>query len=392
MPSRLITYLTQTRIIMDAKIFIAGSGGIGQAAGLILSESNEVNAEIYLGDISQGAIDRAIKFVSEGCGHLSKLHGVLMPMSESNEAIENALAECDVILDCLPGSQAPHMARLAIKHGCHYANLTEYVAETNEIMELAKDADTGFILQTGLAPGFINVLANQLFQDFQEIHGVDKVDHISMKVGALSAHAQAPHYYAFTWSPIGVATEYMKDAVVVKDYTTQSIPALSGNETIIIDNVTYEDNFTSGGAADLPEAFEGRVRDLDYKTLRYPGHYQWVKETIEGISGDDKIKVLEKTMLDQIPSVEEDVVIVYSSVRGKDSNGVLRMMEKSYTVKPSKVGDKMLRAIQSTTAGPLCEAAYMLLKGGLKGVVLQSQIPAREFLNGPFVQGIYGGY
>ena len=392
MPSRLITYLTQTRIIMDAKIFIAGSGGIGQAAGLILSESNEVNAEIYLGDISQGAIDRAIKFVSEGCGHLSKLHGVLMPMSESNEAIENALAECDVILDCLPGSQAPRMARLAIKHGCHYANLTEYVAETNEIMELAKDADTGFILQTGLAPGFINVLANQLFQDFQEIHGVDKVDHISMKVGALSAHAQAPHYYAFTWSPIGVATEYMKDAVVVKDYTTQSIPALSGNETIIIDNVTYEDNFTSGGAADLPEAFEGRVRDLDYKTLRYPGHYQWVKETIEGISGDDKIKVLEKTMLDQIPSVEEDVVIVYSSVRGKDSNGVLRMMEKSYTVKPSKVGDKMLRAIQSTTAGPLCEAAYMLLKGGLKGVVLQSQIPAREFLNGPFVQGIYGGY
>jgi len=377
---------------MDAKIFIAGSGGIGQAAGLILSESHEINAEIYLGDISQEAIDKAIKFVSEGCGHLSKLHGVLMPMSESNDALDVALAECDVILDCLPGSQAPRMARLAIQHGCHYANLTEYVAETNEIIELAKDADTGFILQTGLAPGFINVLANQLFLDFQSAHGVDKVDHISMKVGALSAHAHAPHFYAFTWSPIGVATEYMKDAIVVKDYKTQSVPALSGTETIIIDNITYEDNYTSGGAADLPEAFAGRVRDLDYKTLRYPGHYQWVKETIQNISGDDKIKVLEKTMLDQIPSVEEDVVIVYASVKGKNSNGVLRMMEKSYTVNPSRVGDKTLRAIQSTTAGPLCEAAYMLLKGGLKGVVLQSQIPAKEFLNGPFVKGIYGGY
>lgn len=377
---------------MNAKIFIAGAGGIGQAAGLILSESNEVNAEIYFGDISQVAIDRAVKFVSEGCGHLSRLHGVLMPMKDSNDVLEAALEKCDVILDCLPGSQAPRMARLAIKHGCHYANLTEYVAETNEIMEIAKDADTGFILQTGLAPGFINVLANQLFQDFQEAHKVDQVDHISMKVGALSAHAQAPHYYAFTWSPIGVATEYMKDAVVVNNYITQSIPALSSNETIIIDNITYEDNFTSGGAADLPEAFEGRVKDLDYKTLRYPGHYQWVKETIEGIAGDDKINMLEKTMLDQIPSVEEDVVIVYSSVKGKDCYGVLRMMEKSYTVNPSKVGDKMLRAIQSTTAGPLCEAAYMLLKGGLKGVILQSQIPAREFLNGPFVKGIYGGY
>ena len=377
---------------MDGKIFIAGSGGIGQAAGLILSESNQVNAEIYLGDISQGAIDRAIKFIAEGCGHLSKLHGVLMPMNNSNDALEAALAECDVLLDCLPGSQAPRMARLAIKHGCHYANLTEYIAETNEIMEIAKEADTGFILQTGLAPGFINVLANQLFQDFQEIHGVDKVDHISMKVGALSAHAHAPHFYAFTWSPIGVATEYMKDAVVVKDYTTQAIPALSGNETIIIDNITYEDNFTSGGAADLPKAFEGRVRDLDYKTLRYPGHYQWVKDTIAGISGDNKINVLEQTMLDQIPTVEEDVVIVYSSVKGKDSKGVLRMIEKSYKVNPYKVGDKMLRAIQSTTAGPLCEAAFMLLKGDLKGVILQSQIPAKEFLNGPFVKGVYGGY
>ena len=376
---------------MNAKIFIAGSGGIGQAAGLILSESHEVNAEIYLGDISQIAIDTSIKFVAEGCGHLSKLHGVLMPKTGSNDALEAALTECDVILDCLPGSQAPRMARLAIKHGCHYANLTEYVAETNEIMELAKDADTGFILQTGLAPGFINVLANQLFQEFQKTHDVDKVDQISMKVGALSAHAHAPHFYAFTWSPIGVATEYMKEAIVVKDYKTIRVPALSQNDTIIIDNITYEDNFTSGGAADLPVAFEGRVKNLDYKTLRYPGHYQWVKETIEGISGDDKIKVLEKTMLDQIPSVEEDVVIVYASVKGKDSNGVLRMKEKSFTIKPSKVGDKMLRAIQTTTAGPLCEAAYMLLKGGLKGVILQSQIPAKDFLDGPFVKGIYGG-
>lgn len=377
---------------MNAKIFIAGSGGIGQAAGLILAESSQVEAEVFMGDIAQGAIDAATSFIQDGCGGNAKVNGVLMPMSDSNEALDAALAQCDVILDCLPGSQAPRMARLAIQHGCHYANLTEYVAETNEIMELAKDADTGFILQTGLAPGFINVLANQLFIDFQAAHGVEKVDHISMKVGALSAHAQAPHFYAFTWSPIGVATEYMKDAIVVKDYKTQAIPALSGTETIIIDDITYEDNFTSGGAADLPEAFEGRVKDLDYKTLRYPGHYAWVKETIDGIEGDDKINTLEKTMLDQIPSVEDDVVIVYASVKGKDAQGKLRMMEKSYNVKPSKIGSQTLRAIQSTTAGPLCESAYMLLKGGLKGVVLQSQIPAKDFLNGPFVKGIYGGY
>jgi tryptophan synthase alpha subunit len=58
----------------------------------------------------------------------------------------------DIILDCLPGSQAPRIAEFAKDYELHYANLTEYVAETEKIKTLAKDATTGFILQTGLAP------------------------------------------------------------------------------------------------------------------------------------------------------------------------------------------------------------------------------------------------
>jgi saccharopine dehydrogenase-like NADP-dependent oxidoreductase len=378
---------------MHAKIFIAGSGGIGQAAGLILAESDAMEVTLYFGDISSSAIQSARDFILEGTTKETETFPVLMPETGSNESLEKALQECDIILDCMPGSQAPRMAALAKKHHCHYANLTEYVQETKDVIEIASDAQTAFILQTGLAPGFINVLACRLYEEFATEFGNEIVDSMTMKVGAISKNAPSPHYYAFTWSPIGVATEYLKDAEIVRNFKKMMVPALSGRETIIIDGDAYEDNFTSGGAANLPDAFAGKVKNLDYKTIRYPGHYQWVQNTLSTIQNvENKIKSLENIMLENIPSVEDDVVVVYASVQGKDRNGRLRRKERSYKIFPSVIGHKKLRAIQTTTAAPLCEIARMLLTHQWKGVILQSDVPTLDFLNGPFVSQIYGMY
>ena len=375
-----------------AKIFIAGAGGIGQAAALILCEYKDVmESTVYLGDISEAALQRSKHFVVDGCSHTAHIHTVLMSMGGSNDAMNDALRKCDVILDCLPGSQAPRMAKLALDNNCHYANLTEYVAETNQIMQMTKGANTAFVLQTGLAPGFINILAVQLYDQFKADYDNDQLESMTMKVGAITPHASAPHYYAFTWSPIGVATEYLKDAVVVQNFKTINIPALSGREKLIINGKEYEDNFTSGGAADLPAAYEGKIKNLDYKTLRHPGHYQWVDNLLKDIpGGNERIKVLEKTMLEQISSVEDDLVVVYASVKGKDNKGRLRKIEKAYEITPSKVGKKYLRAIQSTTAAPLCEMARMMMEKDWKGTILQSQIDPKSFMSGPYISAVYG--
>ena len=378
---------------MQANIFIAGSGGIGQAVGLILSESAVFQGSIFFGDISQDNLNSALTFVQEGCTREVHVHGVNMPLNGSNENLDSVLSRCDIILDCLPGSQAPRLAGLAKKHHCHYANLTEYVQETKEVIQISQDADTAFVLQTGLAPGFINILAHKLYEDFQADFGVDIVNCMHMKVGAISKNAPSPHYYAFTWSPIGVATEYLKEAEIVRNHKKVKVPALSGLERIIIDGDEYEDNFTSGGAADFPDAFSSKIKDLDYKTIRYPGHYQWIKNTLTTITNnEDRIKALENIMLENIPSVEDDIVVVYSSVEGKDSSGRLRRKEKSYKIFPSFVGKKRLRAIQTTTAAPMCEVANMLLSNQWKGTILQSQLSTKDFLNGPFVTAIYGKY
>lgn len=371
-------------------IAIVGAGGIGRAVGLILAESEQLHTQIYIGDLYEETANDAVQWIEEGCELIGAAIPFVMSKDGANDEMRKIFHDCDIVLDCLPGSQAPRIAGMAKEYNMHYANLTEYVKETNDIIEIAKGANQGFVLQTGLAPGFINILGNQLYQQFCSEYQVEKVKEVSMKVGALTRHAEAPHFYGFTWSPIGVATEYLKDCIVVRNGKKRLLPALSERATIIIDGITYEDNLTSGGAADLPDYLEGKVENLDYKTLRYPGHYQWVANTVAKIpDSEDRARKLQEVMQENIPSVEDDIVIVYASVKGHDHKGVLRAIEASYSIEPVYIGKKKLKAIQATTAAPLCEVARMLLTGSWSGAIFQSQIDTKEFMNGPFVSRVY---
>ncbi len=375
---------------MTKTIFIAGSGGIGEAAALLLREWSDDGLSIILGDINEGSLAKAKDFVTSGSSRTTAVETVLMPREGESDEMREAFERADVLLDCSPGGQAPRMAGYAKEFGMHYANLTEYVAETDAIIELARDAETGFILQTGLAPGFINVQAMALYREFVSKFENENVERVAMKVGALTAHAHEPHYYGFTWSPIGVATEYVKDSRVIRDFKIAERPALSSRETIVIGARTYEADLTSGGAADLPDFFAGKARELDYKTLRYPGHYDWVESIVETLPKNESLPDrLQELMMQAIPSVEDDLVVVHASVDGFDSNGRRRMLEKAYFVEPLEINGKRLRAIQTTTAGPLCQSAMMLLTGKYKGVVLQSQIEPADFMRGRFVADIY---
>jgi saccharopine dehydrogenase-like NADP-dependent oxidoreductase len=371
-------------------IFIAGAGGIGRAAGLLLRRLSDFQAEIWMGDVSPQAVEESLAFIA-GNEDRTHLHGVVMSRDIENPALLAALETCEVLLDCLPGALAPRMARLARQYNLHYANLTEYVHETEEIRKIAEGAATGFILQTGLAPGFVGVLAMQLIAEFRaEFGGGEQFEYVSMKVGALTSSANPPHYYGFTWSTIGVATEYVKDAYVIRDFKTTTVPSLSEYEQLVIDGVRYEADLTSGGAADLPEALAGMVRKLDYKTIRWPGHYEWVRQQLSEVpAGAEKIRTLETKMIREIPLSEDDIVVIQAYVIGYDGKQQLRQHGKNYRIGPMSLGGQSLRAIQSTTAAPLVECARLLLTGKYKGVVLQSELDAASFLEGPFVKAVY---
>jgi len=375
------------------KIAIAGAGGIGRAVGLILAELSEVTPDIYIGDIFADTAEDAAEWILDGVIEPCAVHAFRMVKEGINEEMRKVFEECEILLDCLPGSQAPRMAAFAKEFGLHYANLTEYVNETNQVIEIAKGASTGFVLQTGLAPGFVNIVANALYKEFCESYEVEKVEYIGMKVGALTENASAPHFYGFTWSPVGVATEYVKNAIAIRDYKKTEIAPLSELETIIINGSTFEVDLTSGGAADLPDAMQDIARKLDYKTIRYPGHYAWVRGILQKNTdkpADERISILQKEMEDNVPHLEDDLVVIHVNVIGKDAKGTLRSLEKTYFIGNQQVGNQMLRAIQTTTAAPMCECARMLLEGGYTGPVFQSQLDPFAFMEGDYVKAVYG--
>ena len=372
-------------------IIIAGAGGIAEAAGLILMEWSEVHPTLFIGDRHPEKAKQVAEWIMAGTTKPCTVQDFHLTEEGLTDEMKILLDEGDIILDCLPGSQAPRIAQFAKDFHLHYANLTEYVAETDAIVAMAKDAKTGFVLQTGLAPGYIDLMAHSLFQQFCADFSVEKVDKLEFKVGALTDHAVAPHYYGFTWSPVGVATEYLKDAIVLRDYKKTTLPSLSERATILIDGIAYEEDLTSGGAADLPDALLGKVRSLDYKTLRHPGHYGWVEEQVAGLgNSDEAIQILQSKMEAVIPHVEDDLIVLYAAVEGKDSKGTLRRREIAKRVASQRVGKHQLRAIQTTTASALVQSAQLLLETELSGVVLQSQLDANAFLNGNFIVPVYG--
>lgn len=372
-------------------IIIAGAGGIAEAVGLLLMEWSEVPPTLFIGDRTYSKAKKVAHWIQEGTTKSGSIQDFHLAENGLTDEMKTILRQGDIILDCLPGSQAPRIAQFAKDYNLHYANLTEYVAETEEIIALAKDAKIGFILQTGLAPGYIDLLANGLFQQFCSDFEVDKVDKLEFKVGALTNHAVNPHYYGFTWSPVGVATEYIKDTTVLRDYKKTNLSSLSERSAIIIDGIMYEEDLTSGGAADLPDALLGKVRSLDYKTLRHSGHYAWVQEQLDNLENtSEAIKSLQEKMEAIIPHIEDDQIILYAAVEGKDSMGVLRRREIAKRILPQIVGRHQLRAIQTTTAAPLVQAAQLLLESSLSGIILQSQIDPIPFLNGNYIVPVYG--
>jgi saccharopine dehydrogenase-like NADP-dependent oxidoreductase len=372
------------------QVVIAGAGGMGSAVGLLLRELGDFEVDLFLGDADAGKARTAAAWIREGSLKPGEVHPFHLPAEGTSGELDEALSRADILLDCLPGKEAPRMARLARRHDLHYANLTEHVEETEEIQEIARGASRGFLLQTGLAPGYVNVLGHSLYQRFCREQETDEADRIEMRVGALTTTSRPPCYYGFTWSPSGVATEYVKPATVLRDGRRTTRPSLSERCTVVIDGVTYEEDLTSGGAADLPAALEGKVRHLDYKTLRYPGHYAWIEELLaQAPAGEDAIDYLQDRMEGSVPFMEEDLVVVYAGVEGRGAGGALHRLEKYLLVRPSRVGARTLKAIQSTTTAGLAESARLLLTEEPQGVVLQSQIDPAQFMAGPFVAAIY---
>jgi saccharopine dehydrogenase-like NADP-dependent oxidoreductase len=356
-----------------SRVALLGAGHIGQTIARLLGDSGDYQVTVFdknpaaLARIAGRNVSTRVTDTENGAALLAALHAA--PGGGRHDTVVNAL----------PYHLAVATASVAREAGCHYFDLTEDVAATREIKRLAAGAATAFMPQCGLAPGFIGIVAHHLAQGFDTLHDV------KMRVGALPAFPTNALKYNLTWSVDGLINEYCHPCEAIRDGRRLDLLALEGLEHFSLDGTEYEAFNTSGGLGTLCETLEGRVRTLDYKSVRYPGHQALMKMLLEDLQLKDDPQTLKDILRKSVPGTMQDVVLVFVTASGLRAGQLVQeVFARKIFADRSECAP--LSAIQITTAAGICAAVDLLHTGALpaSGFIRQEQVELPAFLANRF--------
>jgi saccharopine dehydrogenase-like NADP-dependent oxidoreductase len=349
------------------RVTLLGAGHIGQTIAKLLHASG--NFQVTVCDKYAQALQRIA-----AAGIATRVVD-----TEDSAALGVALQGQETVVNALPYFLAIPTARAAHAAGCHYFDLTEDVAATRAIKGMAEGASSAFMPQCGLAPGFIGIVAHHLTRGFDELHEVQ------MRVGALPAFPTNALKYNLTWSVDGLINEYCHPCEAIRNGRRVDVLALEGLEHFSLDGTEYEAFNTSGGLGTLCETLDGRVRTLDYKSVRYPGHRDLMKMLLEDLRLCDDQGILKDILRKSVPATMQDVVLVFVTVSGI-RNGALMQEVFARKIFADRSEANPQSAIQITTAAGMCAAVDLFREGKLprSGFIRQEQIALPDFLANRF--------
>src|SRR5260370_28513027 len=285
------------------------------------------------------------------------------------------------VLNAAPVHLTAVIAKAARAARTNYLDLTEDAASRRLVREVAADAGAAFIPQCGLAPGFVSIVAFDLAKRFEVL------DSVRLRVGALPQFPSNALNYNLTWSTDGVINEYCEPCEAIVNGVRREVAPLEGLEEFSLDGVTYEAFNTSGGLGTLCDTLEGKVRTLDYRTIRYPGHAAIMRALLNDLRLRDRRDVLKDILEHAVPITLQDVVIIFVTVSGLKKG---HLVQETYANKiySRDVDGRTLSAIQITTAAAISTVLDLLANGRLpqSGFLRQADIPLKVFLENRFGQ------
>ena len=339
------------------KIAVLGLGKVGTLAGELLHESGFT----------------VTGFDAQSASHLP-FETTRIDVSDTG-ALKSALSGFDGVLSCLPYFLNSDLAKTAHGLGVHYFDLTEDVPTTKTIMALAETSDGLMAPQCGLAPGFVGIVGASLIETF------DTCRSCRMRVGALPQNPAGLMGYSFNWSPEGVVNEYLNDCEVLEDGEIKWVSPMEWIEKIVIGGIELEAFTTSGGLGTMCETYKGRVPNMDYKTMRYPGHVKLMNFFFHELLMRERRKEAGEILVNAKPPVSDDIVYIHVAAEG-EINGRIQRKEFVRGLKPLQIAGKERTAIAWTTASSVV-AVIELVRDGLvpcQGFLKQEEIPLGAFL------------
>jgi saccharopine dehydrogenase-like NADP-dependent oxidoreductase len=355
------------------KIGIIGAGKVGATIATLLESCPFCDATL-LGDERPNLKLRGLRKATARRLNVRRRAG-----------LDRFVRGCDAVVSAAPYYLNQGIAGACARARVAYFDLTEDVVTTKFIRALARQAKgVTFMPQCGLAPGAINIVGGSLASS------LDVARSVELRVGALPQFASNQMKYYLSWSTAGLINEYCQLGEALHDGRRIATLPLDGVERLTIDGVEYEAFNTSGGVATMCETFAGQVGELNYKTMRYPGHRDLMKFLLQDLNLGGQQELLTQIFDQEVPLTDQDVVVFYVSAVGTIRG---ELVQRSFVKKMhgATVHGRRLSAIQLTTAAGVVAVLELFARGALpKAFVKQESIALQDFLSTQWGGRVYG--
>jgi len=246
------------------RMLVLGAGLQGSACAYDLLQQPGVE-RVTIADLKP---ERVAPFLKPHVGR--RLALVKLDVQDAT-ALRNVIRGHDAALCALPYYYNLDVTRAALDVGVHCADLggnTEIVFQQKKLDADAAARRVSVIPDCGLAPGMVTILAAE------GIRRLGDADVVKIYVGGLPQHPEPPLNYHIVYSFEGALDYYTTPSWVLRDGVPTRVEALSEVEQVAFPPPVgaLEAFHTAGGISTLPWSYQGKVRTMEYKTLRYPGH------------------------------------------------------------------------------------------------------------------------
>lgn len=245
-------------------MLVLGAGLQGSACAFDLLRNPAVE-RVLLADLK---VQQLPPFLAKHLGN--RLHTAEVDVRD-HDAVRALMRGSTAVMSAIPYYFNFPLAQLAVECGVHFTDLggnTEIVLQQKSLDADAEAKGVSVMPDTGLAPGLVNVLAQLGISQLDEVHSV------KLFVGGLPANPEPPLNYQIVYSLEGVVDYYTTQSLVVRDGRRITVPALTEVERVMFPEPVgeLEAFHTAGGLSTMAFRYAGQIPNMEYKTLRYPGH------------------------------------------------------------------------------------------------------------------------